>query len=133
MAVEKGLMKEIEHTVTRKDTAACFSNPGVEVLATPIMVAWLEEAAVEAVEPYLEEGQATVGTIIRIKHLAATPIGMKVRAIAHLKEVEGRRLHFEVEAYDEKEKVAEGEHERFIVNLARFLEKATQKAKEQQD
>jgi len=133
MAVEKGLMKEVEHTVTGKDTAACFANPGVEVLATPVMVAWLEEAAVKAVEPYLEEGQATVGTTIRMKHLAATPVGMKVRAIARLKEVEGRRLHFEVEAYDEKEKVAEGEHERFIISLARFLEKATQKAKEQQD
>jgi len=70
---------------------------------------------------------------VAVKHLAATPIGMKVRAIARLKEVEGRRLHFEVEAYDEKEKVADGEHERFVVSLARFLEKAAQKAKEQQD
>lgn len=128
MAMEKGLVGELERTVSSKDSASNFANPGVEVLATPVVVAWFEEAAMRAIHFHLEEGQGTVGTMVQMKHLAATPIGMKVKVVARLKEVDGRRLLFEVEAYDEKEKIAEGEHERFIVNMAKFLERVAQKA-----
>jgi fluoroacetyl-CoA thioesterase len=78
--------------------------------------------------PELEPGQTTVGMLVNIKHLAATPLDMKVTATARLKEVDGRRLVFDVEAYDEREKIGEGRHERFIVDLQRFLERTRAKS-----
>lgn len=128
MPIEKGEKGEIERMVTKEEAASRFGNPGVDVLATPVLVAWIEEAAITAIHHHLEPGQGTVGTMVAIRHLAATPVGMKVKVTAQVKEVEGRRLLFTVEAYDQKEKVAEGEHERFVVNLSRFLDKAARKA-----
>ncbi|MBI3990110.1 MAG: thioesterase family protein [candidate division NC10 bacterium] len=128
MEVTKGQTGEIERMVTKEEAASRFGNQRVEVFATPVLVAWMEEAAIVAVHPHLEEGQGTVGTMVAVKHLAATPIGMRVKVMARVKEVDGRRLLFEVEAYDQKEKIAEGEHERFVVNLSKFLDKAAKKA-----
>jgi len=129
MALEKGLVGEVEHGVTPETTATNYANPGVEVLATPVVVAWIEEAAMQATQGHLEKGQTTVGTVVNIKHMAATPLGMKVKARAHLKEADGRRLVFAVEAFDEMEKIAEGEHERFVVGLERFMSKVAEKEK----
>jgi fluoroacetyl-CoA thioesterase len=127
MPLQPGVTGEVTHRVTSESFATHWGNPGVEVLATPIVVGWLEDAAIRAVSPHLEPGQRSVGTMVSMKHLAATPAGMVVRAKATVKAVDGRRVLFDVEAHDEKEKIAEGEHERFIVNMARFLEKVAQK------
>jgi predicted thioesterase len=93
------------------------------------VVALVERAAIAAIAPYLAAGETTVGTRVEVRHLAATPVGLRVRALAELVEVEGRRLLFRVEVYDEAEKVAEGSHERFLVAEERFLRKAFAKRK----
>jgi fluoroacetyl-CoA thioesterase len=95
----------------------------VRVLATPVMVALMEAAARSLVDPQLEPGYMSVGTGLDIKHLAATPMGMRVTARAELVSVEKRRLRFKVEAYDEREKVGEGTHTRAIINLKWFWDK----------
>ncbi len=128
MPLQPGVVGEVTHRVTPDTFATHWGNPGVEVLATPVVVGWLEDAAIRAVAPHLEPGQASVGTVVSMKHLAATPAGMTVRARATVTAVEGRRIRFAVEAHDDKEKIAEGEHERFIVNMAKFLDKVAQKA-----
>ena len=129
MPLEPGMVGEVQHRVTPETFASKWGNPGIEVLATPVVVGWLEDAAIRAVQPYLEPGQGSVGTLVSMKHLAATPAGMTVRATATVTEVDGRRIRFSVEAHDEKEKIAEGEHERFIVNMAKFLDRVAQKVK----
>ena len=91
------------------------------------MVALLEETAWRSVQPYLEEGQATVGTRVDIRHLAATPLGGKVTCESELVEIDRRRLVFKVEVFDEKTKVGEGTHERFVIQSEKFL--AAAKAK----
>jgi fluoroacetyl-CoA thioesterase len=128
MPLLPGVTGEVTHRVTPESFATRWENPGVEVLATPVLVGWLEEAAIRAVSPHLAAGQRSVGTMVSMKHLAATPAGMTVRATARVKALDGRRVLFDVEAHDEKEKIAEGEHERYIVAVARFLGKAAQKA-----
>lgn len=129
MPLQPGVVGEVEHRVTSETFASHWGNPGIEVLATPVVVGWLEGAAIRALQPYLEPGQGSVGTMVSMKHLAATPAGMTVRAMATVKVVDGRRILFSVEAHDEKEKIAEGEHERFIVAMAKFLERVALKAK----
>ena len=93
------------------------------------MISLIERAACESVQPYLEKGCGSVGTELRVKHLAATPVGMTVTAKTELIQVEGRRLVFRVEAFDEAGKIGEGEHERFIIQNEKFLAKAQAKAK----
>ena len=80
MPLEPGVVGEVEHRVTPETFATRWGNPGIEVLATPVVVGWLEGAAIRAVQPYLESGQSSVGTLVSMKHLAATPAGMTVRA-----------------------------------------------------
>lgn len=128
MDIKPGTSHEIEITVTEAQTAHAMGNPGVRVLATPWVVGLLEQAAAGMVHPHLPAGASTVGTMVEMKHLAATPAGMKARAKATLLETDGRRFLFSVEAWDEKEKIAEGRHERFVIpNLAKFLERAMKK------
>ena len=98
-----------------------FQNAGVTVLATPVLCHWFESAAVRAVAEHLEPGEATVGTRLGIEHLKATPVGMQVRVKARVIAVEGRRVSFEVVAFDDVELIARGTHERFVVDLGRFL------------
>jgi len=127
--METGLSGTREIVVEDKELASFMGNIGAEVLATPRLVSLLEEAARTAIKHCLPEGSITVGTMIRLEHFAATPPGAKVRAEATLKEIDGRRLVFDVFAYDDFEKIAEGEHERFIVSKERFLEKVRGKVK----
>jgi fluoroacetyl-CoA thioesterase len=129
MEIRAGLVGEIEIVVEPRDTADAAGNPGMHVLATPRLVGLLEEAGIRAVQPHLPPGAGTVGTRIDVKHLAATPVGMRVRARAVLREVDGRRYVYDVEAHDEVEKVAEGTHERFQISQARFLERVAEKAR----
>lgn len=123
MALVPGLIGEATTTVTHENTAASVGAGGVEVFGTPMMVALMENAAWRAVVNNLEEGDVTVGTVVNVRHLAATPLGQQIRAIAELIEIDGRRLVFNVEAYDENRKIGEGQHERFIVNLERFIQR----------
>lgn len=129
MSLQVGMTLELTHRVTEEATAHRMGNEGFHVLATPFIVAWFEEAARTLATAHLEPGQGTVGSLVTTRHLAATPVGMTVRVKATLREVEGRRLLFDLEAYDEKEKVAEGQNERFVVSMARFQEKLAQKQK----
>src|SRR5713101_4485666 len=123
MPLEPGLKGETTTTVVHENTAAYVGAGGVEVFATPMMIALMENAAWRAVADHLEEGNVTVGTLVNVRHLAATPLGQQVRATAELIEIDGRRLVFKVEAYDEKRKIGEGQHVRFIVDLERFLKR----------
>lgn len=123
----EGLTAKIEGTVTPDDTADSFGSGGVKVLATPMMIGLMENAALSAVDTHLPGGYATVGTRLDIKHIAATPIGMRVYATAELNRIDGKRLTFKVEAYDEKEKIGEGCHERYIINVKRFMQRITEK------
>jgi predicted thioesterase len=105
---------------------------GVEearVLATPMLIMHLEMTARNSVKPFLEEGHDTVGTEVRVSHLAATPVGMAATFRSEVISVEDRRINFKVEAFDEKEKIAEGTHQRAVVNIARFAARIQAKAR----
>jgi fluoroacetyl-CoA thioesterase len=118
-----GLKGEARLVVREEDTAQHLGSGNVAVLATPRMIAIMENASVKAVDHLLPPGQATVGSEVRVRHLAATPQGMEVTVRSELVEVEGRRLTFKVEAFDEREKIGEGTHIRFIIDLDRFRER----------
>ncbi len=125
--LEAGIKNTKDMIVTEENTAKAVGSGGLEVFATPALIALAEKTAYESVLPYLEEGQGTVGTSIDIKHIAATPKGMRVVCETELIEVDAnnpRRLLFSVNVYDEVEKIAEGIHERFIIKNDRFIEKA---------
>lgn len=123
MTLKIGITGEATTVVVHENTAASVGAGGVEVFGTPMMIALMENAAWQAVAEHLDEGYVTVGTLVNVKHLAATPLGQKVRATAELIEIDRRRLVFKVEAYDERQKIGEGLHERFAVNLERFMRK----------
>jgi predicted thioesterase len=123
-----GAVHELSRTVTHDATAEAMGHRGVKVFATPFLIALLEDAAGRVLEPYLAAAATSVGTMIEVRHLAATPVGMTVRARATLLETDGKRFLFRVEAWDDKDKVAEGRHERAIVpDLARFLDRVMKK------
>ena len=113
--------------VKEGDLVSQLGDVPVDVLSTPRLIQLLETAAIEAIRDFIPGDQVSLGTEVRIKHLSATPLGMKVTANALLKGVEKSRLLFLVDAYDEKEKVAEGEHERILVSKERFLQKVEKK------
>ena len=128
MNLQPGLTGSAEILVGTRDTAPHVGSGKVKVLATPVMVSLMEEAALNAVEGLLPAGHQTVGTRLDISHTAATPVGMRVTARAELTKVEGRRLTFRVSASDEKEVIGEGVHERIVINVARFDQRAQDKA-----
>lgn len=115
--------------VTDKVTAAAVGSGMLPVFATPSMIALIEKAAAESVAPQLEAGTTTVGTRLDVAHTAATPVGMTVRAVTELIEIDGRRLIFTVQAFDDAGEIGSGTHERFIVNAEKFLAKAEAKQK----
>ena len=117
----KSGLKGSREIVVGKEHATLHLADSENVLATPQLIWLMEEACHYTLAPYLKENQQTVGTLVCVKHLAATPIGMKVRAEAEVVEVDRRRVKFMVTAYDEVEKIGEGEHERFIVDMERFV------------
>lgn len=125
--LKTGINGHTEITVT-EDKLACTVGSGVaRVFATPMMVALIEKTAAESVRPFLEEGQSTVGTLVNVSHVAATPSGMRVWADTELIEVDRRRLVFKVSACDECGLIGEGTHERFIVQTEKFQDKADAK------
>ena len=127
MSLTVGSKGRAEALVTEDKTAAAVGSGLVPVFATPYMVALMENAAVNAVQAGLEEGQGTVGTRLEVTHDAATPVGMKVWAEAELTAVEGKKLTFTVRAFDEAGPIGGGTHERFIITVDRFLAKAEAK------
>lgn len=122
--LETGIKGYRETVVTDALTARVFGSGELDVYATPAMIALAEETALKSVADRLDPGQGTVGTRVDIAHLAATPLGMKVRCETELIEVDRRRLTFSVQVYDEVEKIAEGTHERFVIDNEKFLKKA---------
>ncbi len=124
-----GLSGLSEMVVAEEDLVSHLGSVPVDVLSTPRLIQLIETAAVHAIQSYLSSDQLSLGTQVNIKHLSATPLGMKVTAHALLKSVEKNRFYFIVDAYDEKEKVAEGEHERIVVSKERFLQKVEAKKK----
>ena len=125
--LEIGLKGKKEMIVQPEDLASFGGNTGAEVLSTHRVILLMEGAARDVVAEALPEGKMTVGTLINIKHFAATPLGAQVRAEAFLREIDGRKLVFDVAAYDEFEKISEGVNERFIVSMDKFLEKINRK------
>jgi predicted thioesterase len=123
-----GLVGERETRVTAQNAAQHLGSGNVSVFATPEMVLLMEMAGVAAVDHLLPDGFRTVGVHVDVSHLSATPVGMTVRVRAELLKAEGRRLTFRVEAWDDVEKVGEGIHERMIVDLAKFKQRAEAKA-----
>ena len=128
MDIEIGATAEVGGTVDDSKTAHAMGNRGVHVFATPFVIGMLEDAAGAVMRPHLPPGAGSVGTMVEMKHLAATPVGLTVRARATLLESDGKRYLFSVEAWDDKEKIAEGRHERFVVpDLQKFLQRAMSK------
>lgn len=125
--IRPGLSMEKSERVTDDNTANKYASGGVEVYATPAMIGLMENAAYSCVQNGLPEGWSTVGTALDVKHLAATPVGLTVTARAEVVVAEGRRLLFKVEAFDNREKIGEGTHERFIINLDKFLNRVKNK------
>ncbi|PKM81408.1 MAG: thioesterase [Firmicutes bacterium HGW-Firmicutes-14] len=126
-SVKIGIKGEAKTAVNDKNTAIAHGSGGVPVFATPAMIALMENAALSSVEPYLPEGHTTVGIKISSSHVAATPVGMEVTARSELVEIDGKRLVFRVEAYDDADKIGEGTHERFIINSEKFMKRTEAK------
>lgn len=122
-----GARHETKVVVTREQAIDFMGLDGARVLSTPRLILELEMASHNAIQPHLEAGFDSVGTHVDVKHLAATPIGMSVTVIAEVISVENRRVRCRVEAFDEREKIAEGTHERFVVNAARFADRVQAK------
>ena len=127
MEVTIGMKGNAETTVERQDTAYEVGSGNLLVYATPCMVALMEGAACNAIAPVIPEGKTSVGTMLNITHIAATPVGMDVRAEAEVTEVDGNTVTFQVTAYDESGKIGEGTHKRAVINSQRFLDKTYSK------
>ena len=127
--MEAGITGKQTNTVTEEKTAQAMGSGTLTVFATPAMIALMENTASKSVEAKLDEGAGTVGTLINVKHVAATPVGMEVTCETKLVEVDRKRLVFEVKAYDAAGVIGEGTHERFIIDNERFLAKAEAKKK----
>lgn len=129
--LQPGIKGQMTITVEKENTAEAMKSGTLQVFATPAMVALMEETAWKSVAEELEEGCATVGTSINIRHLSASPVGMKITCSTTLVEVDGRRLVFSVEVEDEAGKIGEGIHERFIIRSESFEKKAEKKLERQ--
>jgi fluoroacetyl-CoA thioesterase len=115
-----GLEGHAEIVVGEQHTAPKIGSGRVRVLATPVLINLMEAAALDAVENLIPAGNQSLGTHLNVRHIAATPVGMRVRATARLLAVDGRKLQFQVEAHDEKDLIGDGAHSRLVVNVARF-------------
>ncbi len=123
MEITAGMKGTVSTLVEREDTALEVGSGSLLVYATPCMVALMEGAACEAIAAALPEDKTSVGTELTISHLAATPVGMEVRAEAEVTEVNGNTVSFHVTAYDEAGKIGEGTHKRAVITAQRFLDK----------
>jgi len=122
-----GLTGSAELLVGDEHTAPRVGSGAIRVLATPVMINLIEAAALAAVEHLLPPGHQSLGTVLHVRHIAATPVGMRVTATATLEKVDGRTLHFRVEARDERELIGDGTHERVVVNVEKFDQRVKRK------
>ena len=127
--VKPGLTGSAELVVGEEHTAPSIGSGRVRVLATPVMINLIEAASLKAVEHLLPPGHQSLGTRLDVKHYAATPVGMKIKATAEVVKVEGRLIYFIVKAEDEKEPIGDGTHERVVVNVERFDKRVQKKLK----
>jgi fluoroacetyl-CoA thioesterase len=118
--IQPGLSGTAQLTVGEEHTAPRVGSGRVHVLATPVMINLIEAAALEAIERLLPAGHQSLGTVLNVRHIAATPVGMRVTARAEVVGVEGRTVRFRVQARDERELIGDGTHERVVVNVAKF-------------
>ena len=127
MEITVGMKGTAETSVEREDTAYEVGSGSLLVYATPCMVALMEGAACEAIADAIPEGKTSVGTMLNISHLAATPVGMDVRAEAEVTEVDGNTVTFQITAYDEAGKIGEGTHKRVVITSQKFLDRVYSK------
>ena len=126
-AIKPGTAGIAELTVGEEHTAPRVGSGKIRVLATPVMINLIEAAALKAAEHLLPPGHQSLGTLLNVKHIAATPVGMKIKATATVTKVEGRNIFFDVTAEDEKETIGGGTHERVVVNVERFDKRVQRK------
>ncbi len=124
MDIKVGTKHEVTVEVTEKITAASVKSGSLAVLATPYMIALMEQAASELCDKFVDEGISTVGTLINVSHLAPTCVGSTVRAVATVTAFDGRKVSFDVEAYDDAGLIGKGTHERFTIKIESFMKKA---------
>lgn len=124
MEIKVGIKGSAEAEVTSQNTAVAYGSGGVEVFATPAMIGLMENAALTSIQGILPEGFSSVGTKVDVVHLAATPVGLKVNASSEIVEVDGKRIVFRVEAYDSQGLIGKGIHERFIIDVEKFMSRA---------
>lgn len=127
--IRPGLTGTAELVVGEEHTAPSIGSGRVHVLATPVMINLIEAASLKAIEHLLPPGHQSLGTRLDVKHYAATPVGMKIKATAEVVKVEGRLIYFVVKAEDEKEPIGDGTHERVVVNVERFDKRVQRKLK----
>lgn len=127
-SIPVGLKHEFRRRVTDEIAVNFLGLEAARVLGTPFLIMQLEMASRNAVLPVLDQGYDSVGTEVNVRHLAATPIGMEVTFRSEVISVDDRRVRFRVEAFDEKEQVADGTHERFVINVERFAKRLKQKS-----
>ena len=125
--IKVGIVGEVKDIVNDRNIAKTLRSGELKVYATPAMVALMEEAAYKSIQSELEEGKGSVGILMNIKHLTSTPIGMEVIAKSELIEIDRKRMVFKVEAFDERGKIGEGIHERFIIDNEEFQNKTDNK------
>ncbi len=127
MAIEIGIKGLAQALVEQEDTAKAVGSGDLLVYATPCMVALMEGAACESIAPFLADGESSVGTMMNVSHTSATPVGMEVRAESVVTAIDGRKITFEIVAYDECGQIGRAVHERVIIKADRFLEKTYDK------
>ena len=127
--LQVGMKGSNTELVTEKNVAAALGNAGVDVYATPFLIALAEKTCIDSISSELKDTEGSVGSEINIKHLAATPIGMTVRCESELIEVDKSRLLFKVKAFDDDEQVMEGTHVRYVINMEKFFSNVDKKAK----
>jgi fluoroacetyl-CoA thioesterase len=127
-AIAPGMTGRSELVVGEEHTAPRVGSGLVHVLATPVMINLFEAAALDAVDQHLPAGYQSLGTVLNVRHIAATPVGMKVRATAEIVRVEGRTVFLKVKAEDERELIGDGVHERVVVNVEKFSQRVARKS-----
>ena len=121
--MEIGIQNQLKETVFEGESAKNIGSGELDVLATPCLIAIIEKACWQLVSPYLEQGQSTVGSKVDLLHLYPTAIGKEITVDVELIDIDRRRLTFKIEAHDDKNKIAEGQHERFIIDKEKFIAK----------
>ena len=129
MEIKIGTIGEVTEKVTISNTAETVGSGSLKVFATPAMIALMEKASCRAIENLLDDATTTVGTLINVEHLSATPVGMTVTVKSTVTEVDGRKICFDVEAFDEVGLIGKGKHERFMVFAEKFMQKTESKGK----